>query len=46
MKCKNCGRKIEYDMENDLIHSHLDGKGTDSRLCNPSNPDSKIAEVK
>jgi hypothetical protein len=43
MKCKYCNRKIIRDLEGDLIHIHLDGKGVDARLCIPSNPDSKIA---
>ena len=44
MKCKNCGKKVSYDQEFDLIHPYLDNKGRDPRLCNPYNPDSKIAE--
>lgn len=44
--CKNCNRRIECDMEGDLIHIHLNNKGVDPRICSPSNPDSKIAEVK
>ena len=43
MKCKHCKRKIEHDMEGDLIHTHLEEKGVDPRMCEPSNPHSKIA---
>lgn len=43
MKCKHCGMEIEFDMENDLVHKHLVNKGVDPRMCDPSNPDSKIA---
>ena len=35
---------MEYDLEADLIHIHLDGKGVDPRMCEPSNPDSQIAQ--
>ena len=45
MICKYYGRKVELDMEQDLIHNHLDNKGVDARMCKPNNPDSKIAEV-
>jgi len=44
MKCKYCKRKVEFDSEGDLIHKHLDMKGVDPRLCEPSNPDSEIAK--
>lgn len=44
MKCKHCKRKIEIDQDKDLIHSHLDMTSVDPRMCEPSNPDSKIAE--
>lgn len=43
MWCKYCGKKIKYDLENDLIHPHLEDKGFDARMCDPSNPDSTIA---
>ena len=43
MKCKYCKRKIEYDSEGDLIHTAFEYIGVDPRLCEPSNPDSKIA---
>ena len=46
MKCKNCNKTVYVDMENDLIHEHLEHKGVDSRMCKPSNPDSTIAELK
>lgn len=45
MKCNYCQRKIEYDSEGDLIHSHLNNKGVDPRMCEPSNPDSHIAKL-
>jgi len=45
-KCKHCNKHIIFDMEGDLIHQHLDNKGVDPRMCEPSNPDSTIAEVK
>lgn len=43
MKCIYCKRKIHKDLEGDLIHDHLDTKGVDPRMCQPINPDSKIA---
>jgi hypothetical protein len=48
MKCANCKRKIILDMEGDLIHSIYWWRGVDPRMCEPTNPDSKIAlkEVK
>ena len=45
MRCKNCGKRVMLDSENDLIHIHLIDKGTEPRLCEPSNPDSKVAEL-
>ena len=44
MKCEHCGKEIYVDLEQDLVHKHLDDKGVDPRLCDPSNPDSTIAE--
>ncbi len=44
MKCKYCNKKIILDSEGDLVHTHLINKGVDPRLCEPSNPDSKIAK--
>ena len=41
--CSNCNKKVMYDTEGDLIHSHLQDSGIDPRMCEPSNPDSKIA---
>ena len=43
-KCKNCSKEIDYDMEQDLVHLHLENKGCDPRMCEPWNPDSKVAE--
>lgn len=43
MKCLNCKEKIEFDMEGDLIHSHLNNKGVDPRKCDPTCHDSKYA---
>ena len=31
-------------MEQDLTHNHLEEQGVDPRMCEPWNPDSKIAE--
>jgi hypothetical protein len=42
-KCALCSKIIDYDMEGDIVHLHLEDIGVDSRLCDPSNPDSDIA---
>jgi hypothetical protein len=42
--CRYCNKRIYTDMEGDLVHLHLDNKGVDPRMCEPNNPDSKIAE--
>lgn len=43
LKCNHCGKEIYVDMEQDLIHKHLENKGCDPRLCEPKNPNSKVA---
>jgi hypothetical protein len=44
--CAHCDTPIDLDFEGDWVHKHLEGNGTDSRLCEPTNPDSKLAEEK
>jgi hypothetical protein len=45
MKCVYCYRKVNIDLEMDLVHNHLEDKGCDARMCEPNNPDSKIARI-
>ena len=44
MICRNCKKPIEWDLEADMIHTHLNDKGVDPRMCEPTNPNSKVAE--
>ena len=44
MNCKNCGHSVFFDGD-DLIHTLFENIGVDARLCTPSDPYSKIAEV-
>ena len=44
MRCVNCNKSVVIDQEDNLIHKCYENKGVDARMCNPNNPDSKIAE--